>query len=217
MQWFQEVPTYCFYASYNAMSINIFQNYRFILASQSPRRQQLLREMGFEFEIRIRDVEEIYPVDLQKDDIARYLCELKAEAFQAGELEKDQILITADTIVWHEGHVLGKPADPDEALTMLRRLSGSMHEVYTGICLKSVSKQKSFTDKSEVYFKELSDKQLLYYIESCKPFDKAGSYGVQEWMGYVGVEKIVGSFYNVMGFPTHRFYDELELFVTSMQ
>ncbi len=192
---------------------DIFKSYRYVLASKSPRRQQLLKEMGFDFEVSVRAVHEIYPPDLQADAIAKYLCELKASAFTDKELEKDQILITADTIVWHNEMVLGKPVDKDEAFNMLRTLSGSMHEVFTGICLKSAFRQNSFTDRSEVYFKKLTDKQLYHYIELCKPYDKAGSYGVQEWMGYVGVEKIVGSFYNVMGFPTHKFYEQLEYFI----
>jgi septum formation protein len=199
------------------MSITSFNSYKYILASKSPRRQLLLKEMGFEFEVIVREVNEIYPTDLQRDSIAKYLCELKANAFSFEELKKNQVLITADTIVWHNNAVLGKPVDADDAFQMLRKLSGSMHEVYSGICLKSAKTQTSFTDKSEVYFKKLTDKQLQHYIEVCKPFDKAGSYGVQEWMGYVGVEKIVGSFYNVMGFPTHRFYEELEVFIQSMQ
>jgi septum formation protein len=191
-----------------------FLHHRYILASKSPRRQFLMKELGFDFEIIIKDVEETYPAHLKREEIALFLCELKARAFDLSEFKPGDILITADTIVWHEGQVLGKPVDAVDAFDILSRLAGSRHEVVTAICLKSRERQHSFYDVSEVWFKPMSPKQLNYYIEHFRPFDKAGAYGVQEWIGYVGVERIEGSFFNVMGFPTHRFYEELEKFLT---
>ena len=196
----------------------IFNNFKYILASQSPRRQHLLRELGFDFTVDVRETEEDYPLHLKKEEIALYISEQKADAFTNKELEPTatlpgKILITADTIVCHKGIVLGKPANADDAFDILSRLSGSMHEVYTGIYLKSSEQRHSFFDMSQVYFKHLTSEEIQFYIEHCKPYDKAGAYGVQEWIGYVAVEKIVGSFYNVMGFPTHLFYQELKNFI----
>lgn len=185
----------------------------YILASGSPRRQFLLRELGFDFNVIVRNVDENYPPELNAEEIALYLCELKSDAFRDDELGPDDLLITADTIVWHEGRLLGKPEHVEDAERILHLLSGSMHEVYTGICLRTATRRYSFYDRSEVYFKEISTAQIRAYIEHCQPYDKAGAYGVQEWIGYVAVEKIVGSFFNVMGFPTHRFYEELEKFL----
>ncbi|MEI6576321.1 MAG: Maf family nucleotide pyrophosphatase [Bacteroidota bacterium] len=185
----------------------------YILASGSPRRQFLLKELGFDFTVTIRNVDETYPSDLKAADIALYLCELKSNAFAEEELNTNDVLITADTIVWHQGQLLGKPENVADAERILHLLSGSMHEVYTGICLRTRGRRHCFVDRSEVWFKEITTTQIQAYIEHCQPYDKAGAYGVQEWIGYVAVEKIVGSFFNVMGFPTHRFYEELEKFL----
>jgi septum formation protein len=170
--------------------------------------------MGFDFSVQVRNIEEDYPLTLAGSDIALYLCELKSKAFRDDELGPNDVLITADTIVWHDGSILGKPIDTDDAIQILEKLSGSMHEVFTGVCLRTHSRSQSFFDVSEVYFKTMTRQQIQSYIHHCQPFDKAGAYGVQEWIGYVAVEKIVGSFYNVMGFPTHKFYDELEKFLS---
>jgi len=192
----------------------ILKDKNYILASSSPRRQFLLKEMGFDFSVLVRNVEEDYPARLTGADIALYLCELKSKAFSDDELGPEDVLITADTIVWHQGKILGKPLDVEDAVHILEQLSGSMHQVFTGVCLRTKTHQHSFYDVSEVWFKTMTRAQIQSYIHHCQPFDKAGAYGVQEWIGYVAVEKIVGSFYNVMGFPTHRFYDELEKFLT---
>lgn len=182
--------------------------FHIILASKSPRRQYLLRELGIQFVIETKDVDESFPAHLQGEEIPLYLCNKKADAFD-GKLKEDTILITADTIVWINGHVLNKPADAEEARTMLRELSGNRHEVYTGVCLKSANKKIVFAVKTAVYFKELSEGEIEFYVSTYKPFDKAGAYGAQEWIGYVGVERIEGSYFNVMGLPVKELYDEL--------
>lgn len=174
-----------------------------------------MREMGFDFTLDIREVDETFPSNLEGAEIVTFLSDLKAAAFDASQLKENDIVITADTIVWHNGKVLGKPSDAEEAGIILQKLNGSMHEVFTGVCLKSKTKQVSFYDRSAVYFKKMSNDELNHYITHYQPFDKAGAYGVQEWIGYVGVERIDGSFFNVMGFPTHLFYDFLEQFIDS--
>lgn len=190
-----------------------FKRHSYILASGSPRRQYLLAEMGFSFRSEVRAVEETHPQGLRAPEIVQYLCKLKADAFSDADLQDNDILITADTIVWFEGEVLGKPVDAGEAFAILKRLNGRMHEVYTGVSLKSKRKSVVFSDRSAVWFKALSEIEIEHYITHYQPFDKAGAYGVQEWIGYVGVERIEGSFFNVMGFPTHKFYEQLELFI----
>jgi septum formation protein len=182
--------------------------FHIILGSKSPRRQYLLRELGIQFVIETKDVDESFPEHLQGEEIPLYLCHKKADAFD-GKLKEDSILITADTIVWINSHVLNKPADAEEARTMLRELSGNRHEVYTGVCLKSIKKVVTFSVKTAVYFKELSEGEIEFYVSTYKPFDKAGAYGAQEWIGYVGVERIEGSYFNVMGLPVKELYDEL--------
>jgi septum formation protein len=182
--------------------------FHIILGSKSPRRQYLLRELGIQFVIETKDVDESFPEHLQGEEIPLYLCHKKADAFD-GKLKEDSILITADTIVWINSHVLNKPADAEEARTMLRELSGNRHEVYTGVCLKSANKKIVFAVKTAVYFKELSEGEIEFYVSTYKPFDKAGAYGAQEWIGYVGVERIEGSYFNVMGLPVKELYDEL--------
>ncbi|APD07269.1 maf-like protein [Flavobacteriaceae bacterium UJ101] len=187
------------------------QNRNVILASQSPRRQELIKGLGIDFEVEVKSVEENYSKDLKREEITNYLAKLKASAFS--NLNKEDILITSDTIVWFENEPLEKPKNKEEALKMLQKLSGKRHEVVTSICLTSLEKQKVAYDVTQVFFKEFSLEELMFYIEQFKPFDKAGSYGIQEWLGYVGVEKIEGSYVNVMGLPTHLLYRMLNQFV----
>lgn len=184
------------------------KKYTIILASGSPRRQQFLKDLNLDFTVQTKDVDEIYPKYLHGSEITNYLAELKAAAFE-GELAENDLLITADTIVRFHGKVLGKPKDADDAKQMLHELSGQVHEVITSISLTSVKKQKTFSDTTLVYFKDLSDEEIDFYIENYKPFDKAGAYGIQEWLGFIAVEKLQGSYFNVMGFPVHKFYKEI--------
>ncbi len=187
--------------------------YKILLVSKSPRRQYLLKEMGLKFEIASKsDIKEEYPADLTCDEIPVYLARLKARSF-IDTVNSKTIIIAADTIVCFNNQVLGKPADYDDATRILRLLSGDKHVVLTGICLKTKNKEKTFCSKSEVYFKNLSDSEIKYYIEKYKPFDKAGSYGIQEWIGYIGIERIEGSYFNVMGLPTQQLYIELSEFI----
>jgi septum formation protein len=186
-------------------------NYTIILASQSPRRQQLLKELGIDFETRIKDVNEDFPHKLRREEIPLHLCEKKSDAF-AEELKDGELLITADTIVWAQNEVLNKPKDHEDAVKMLSMLSGKMHEVLTGVCLRSADKKHSFYVSTDVYFKQLEQEEIEYYVTNYKPFDKAGAYGVQEWIGYIGIEKIHGSYYNVMGLPVKELYDALKVF-----
>ncbi len=185
---------------------------RIILASQSPRRQYLLKELGFEFGVMVPDVEEVYPDGLLPEEIAIYLAELKADAIDHTLLDENTIVITADTIVYIGNEVLGKPADHDAAVMMLRKLSGKTHDVITAVCLVSANRKKVFHVLSEVTFKELEMKEIEYYIENFKPYDKAGGYGVQEWIGYIGISRIEGSFFNVMGLPVKELYEEMLTF-----
>lgn len=182
-----------------------------ILASKSPRRQNLLKELGIKFEIRTKDIEEVYPPELKKEQVAIFLSELKAEAFKE-ELQPNDLLITSDTIVCLDDRIIGKPKDKDDAYNMLSDLSGKMHEVITAVTLTNVKKKFTFYDITEVYFKELSTNEIETYIENYQPYDKAGSYGIQEWIGYIGIEKIVGSYHNVMGFPVKKVYESLDEF-----
>ena len=185
--------------------------YKIILASKSPRRQHLLRELGFEFSVRIMNSDEQYPEGLSMVEIPVFLAEQKAKPLKE-TLKKDELLITADTIVWHDNRVLGKPRDRKEAVDMLTSLSNREHQVVTGVCLTSRNRQKSFYSVSNVTFKQLSADEINYYIDHFKPFDKAGSYGIQEWIGYIGVTHIEGSFFNVMGLPVQELYRELMAF-----
>ena len=180
-----------------------------ILASKSPRRQQLLRDLGYSFEVRTMDVPEDYPEDLDKESVARYLAEKKARAFQP-HLQPGEVVLTADTTVVLNNELLEKAADAKEACTMLSKLSGQAHFVITGVCLASQDQLKSFDELTEVHFKTLSEAEIDYYIEHYQPFDKAGAYGIQEWIGMVGVEKLVGSYYNVVGLPVHRVHAALQ-------
>ena len=196
---------------------DLLKNYRLILASQSPRRKMLLEGIDIPFEIIVRpDVDESFPEGMDLFGIPVYLAEHKS-AHYTDLLDERTILITADTIVWHKDEFVGKPADVQEARAILTRLSGSMHEVVTGVCIRSVRKKVLFKSHSRVFFRELSDDEISYYIEKYRPMDKAGAYGIQEWIGYVGIEKIEGSFYNVMGLPVQQLYAALEKFVKDEQ
>ncbi|HWY11897.1 MAG TPA: Maf family nucleotide pyrophosphatase [Bacteroidia bacterium] len=182
--------------------------YQLILGSNSPRRQELLKSLGFTFSIKPINADESFPDNLKAQEIPLYLAEKKANAYPE-KLKKNEILITSDTIVWCEGKVLNKPADFKEGKEMLGSLSGKMHEVFTAVCLKSADKQTLFFDVSKVYFKKLMLEEIEYYLNNFSPYDKAGGYGVQDWIGYIGIEKIEGSFYNVMGLPVKKLYEEL--------
>lgn len=178
-----------------------------ILASKSPRRQELLKLMGFDFQVVLREVDESYPPGLSPSEIAVYISEKKVKAFDL--LIKNEIVITADTIVSLDGKIMGKPDNEDHAFEMLSELSGKRHDVITGVSLLKDHKISSFYELTEVFFKEISAEQIRYYINTCQPMDKAGAYGIQEWIGLVAVERITGSYSNVVGLPTHRLYAEL--------
>ena len=187
--------------------------YRIILGSNSPRRRELLAGLDLSFDVHvIPGLEENYPDSLQPQEIPVFLSKQKAEAYLSA-LEDQVLLITADTIVWNETEVIGKPKDREDAIRMLRSLSGHEHQVVTGVCLTTTKKQETFSVVSSVRFASLTDEEIIYYVDKYKPFDKAGAYGIQEWIGYVGVESISGSFYNVMGLPVQRLYQELKRFV----
>lgn len=187
------------------------KKYHFILASKSPRRQYLLKELGVSFEIAIKEVDESFPEHLQAEQIPLYLCEKKAAAFDK-EILDNTIVITSDTIVWVENKVLNKPENYEDAVRMLELLSGKMHKVYTAVCLKSNHKIKTLYVCTNVYFKNLSLEEIDFYIKNYNPYDKAGAYGAQEWIGYIAIEKIEGSYFNVMGLPLKELYEELLLF-----
>ncbi|MBU0695565.1 MAG: septum formation protein Maf [Bacteroidetes bacterium] len=179
------------------------------LASKSPRRQELLKQMGFEYELLIKEVDESYPADLPLNDVAEYIAKKKSDAF---ETKSDGVIITSDTVVLLGTEILGKPINDQHAFEMLRKLNGKTHHVITGVTLKSAHKSFSFSEVTAVTFSQLSDEQLWYYILEFKPFDKAGSYGIQDWIGAVGVQSINGSYTNVMGLPTERLFKELANF-----
>ena len=179
---------------------------RLLLASKSPRRRQLLAEMGLPVECVTIDVDEHMTSPLPPDEVAEHLARRKVAAFPKEKIDDDSVLVTADTVVVLDGQVLGKPTDRDEAIAMLHRLSGRSHTVYTGVCLRSNSDEVSFTESTTVCFRELNDKDIDYYVDNYRPYDKAGAYGIQEWIGMVGVERIEGCYYNVMGLPVARLY-----------
>jgi septum formation protein len=187
---------------------NKLKQYKLILASGSPRRQQFFKDLDLDFEIRLKEIEEIFPSELKAAEITNYLAELKAGAFE-GELQDNEILITSDTIVWHNNKALGKPKDKQDAFEILKSLSNATHEVITSVCFKTNTKTDFIYETTKVTFNELSDEAILYYIENYKPFDKAGAYGIQEWIGFIGVSKIEGSYANVMGMPVDKVYDYL--------
>jgi len=182
--------------------------YRFILASKSPRRQQLLAELGLDFKIEVMDVDESFPEDMPVEEVPVFLAGKKADAF-SGVLADNQIVITADTIVSQGNNVLNKPENASRAREMLQLLSGKKHDVITGVCLSSKSKRVVFSARTSVWFKELSEEEISFYIENYKPFDKAGAYGIQEWIGYIGIYRIDGSYFNVMGLPVQQLYSQL--------
>lgn len=181
---------------------------KLLLASQSPRRKELLSNLGFDFEIVRIDCEEILPKDIKTEDAAAYLSELKADTFR--KLQEKEVLLTADTIVAIDNQILGKPEDEDDARNMLRMLSGRTHQVYTGITIKTLSKTITKTDVADVEFDEITHDEINYYIQNYKPFDKAGSYGIQEWLGMAKIKNMTGSFYTIMGLPTHLVYKILK-------
>ena len=188
------------------------KKYHIILASKSPRRQELLRGMGVEFEILTKETDESFSPEMPLDEVPKYLSLQKSLAFTDEELPADYLLITSDTVVICEGEILGKPKDKEDAERMLRLLSGKTHHVVTGVTVRSVEKTESFAVRSDVTFAQLDAEEIDYYIEHCQPFDKAGAYGIQEWIGYVGISGLEGSFYNVMGLPTRKLYQCLKSF-----
>jgi septum formation protein len=183
------------------------KNYNIILASGSPRRQAFFKELNLDFTIQVKEVKEVYSEKLKHSKITDYLSQLKASVFT--NLSENDILITSDTIVWKDKKAMGKPKDFEEAKEMLRDLSGQMHEVITSVCFTSKEFQKTVNDVTRVWFKTLSEAEIDYYLKTYKPFDKAGSYGIQEWIGYIGIEKIEGCYFNVMGLPTRLVYKTL--------
>ncbi len=184
------------------------KDHHIILASGSPRRQQFFKELEIDFEIRLKPVKEIYPSELKGKEITNYLAELKAAAFE-GELKTGDILITSDTIVWQENKALEKPKDPAQALEMIKALCGKTHEVITSVCFKTPEKIKTVHAITKVTFSDLEEDEIKHYIDRYRPFDKAGAYGIQEWIGLIGVEHIEGSYFNVVGLPTHLVYQTL--------
>lgn len=192
---------------------NKLKEYRIILASGSPRRQQFFKELGLDFEIILKPVKEEYPDRLKHFEISDYLAQLKSLPFEK-TLKENDILITSDTIVWHENKALGKPKNEQDAFDMIRSMSGQTHEVITSICFKTSSSQKTVHSITKVTFKELTNDEIWYYINNYKPMDKAGAYGIQEWIGLTAVTKLEGSYFNVMGLPTHLLYKTLSEIVS---
>ncbi len=187
---------------------NRLKSKNLILASGSPRRQELLKSLGVPFEIRIKEIDEVYPKHLKKSEISDYLAQLKSNAF-VEELNPKDLLITSDTIVWYHNMALGKPKSKDDAFQMLQKLSGKTHEVITSVCIKSLQKEDIFNCITKVTIKELSSEEIQFYIDNYNPMDKAGAYGIQDWIGQIGVTKIEGSYFNVMGFPINKIYSQL--------
>lgn len=194
------------------MLFDLIKNKTIILASQSPRRKELLAGIIPVFKTEVKSVNEVYPDDLSNGDIATYLSELKASVFKS-DIKESEIVITADTIVCIGSEVLGKPKTKEDAVSMLSQLSGKTHEVITGVTIMSNEKSTSFYDKTLVTFYELSDEEIEYYVSKDKPYDKAGSYGIQEWIGYIGIKEMKGDYYNVMGLPLHQLYRQLKSFI----
>jgi septum formation protein len=182
--------------------------YSIILGSNSPRRQQLLGEIINTFSVHVKSVDELYPEHLRGKEIAPYLAELKSNAFI--DLQPHEMVITADTIVCLDNEVLGKPQDKNDAINMLTKLSGQTHTVHTGVTIRTTKKTVTFSDATEVTFHSITPDEILYYLDKCQPYDKAGSYGIQEWLGYVKIRRMNGEFYNVMGLPLHRLYEVLK-------
>ena len=190
--------------------LNNLEKYRIVLASASPRRRELLGGIDISFEVKVLpDVDESFPAELQAGEIPLYISKVKADAYRA-LMADDELVITADTIVWLDGKALGKPRDEEEARQMIRNMSGKTHSVFTGVTITTKKEQRSFVAQSNVRFSNLLDSEIDYYITRYKPMDKAGSYGVQEWIGFIGIENIEGSYFNVMGLPVQRLYSELK-------
>lgn len=184
--------------------------YKVILASNSPRRKELLSGLGIDYEVKtLPDIDESFPEGLSEMETATYIARAKADIYRT-IMQPDELIITADTIVWLDGEVMGKPVDGEDARRMLRALSGKTHQVITGVCLTEINSQKAFATVTNVTFCCLSEEEIDYYVENYRPMDKAGSYGIQEWIGFVGVESISGSYFNVMGLPIQRLYTELK-------
>ena len=186
---------------------NKFKDTKIVLASGSPRRQQFLKDLDLDFEIRLKEIEEVFPPHLQSFNITNYLAQLKADAFT--DLADDELLITSDTLVWLENEALGKPINEDDAIKMLQKLAGKTHEVVTSVCFKTKNKSEIIYDITKVTFAELNLESIKYYIQNYQPLDKAGSYGIQDWIGLVGISKIEGSYTNVVGLPTEKVYQYL--------
>jgi septum formation protein len=184
------------------------QNYKLILASGSPRRHELLKSLDIDFEIKVKNVEEIYPQELQREHITNFLSELKANAFE-NEILSNEIIITSDTLVWHENKAIGKPKDYKEAFQILASLSGKTHEVITSVSFKTQTKIHTLFDVTRVTFNTINEAAIDFYLKNYQPYDKAGAYGIQEWIGYIGVSKIEGSYANVMGLPVHKVFTYL--------
>lgn len=189
------------------MLTNYLKEYNIILASGSPRRQNFFKELDVNYTIDVRPLDEVYPNTLKTEEITNYLAQLKASAFT--NLKEKDIVITSDTIVWKDGKPIEKPSNKEEAIKMLQNLSGNYHEVYTSVCFTSKNFQKLVYDVTKVWFKPLTNEEINYYLDNYKPYDKAGSYGIQEWIGYIGIEKIEGCYFNVMGLPTRLVYKTL--------
>lgn len=188
------------------------KKYSLILASGSPRRQQFFKDLDLDFQIRLKEIEEIYPPELKAVEITDYLAQLKADAFD-GELNDNEILVTSDTIVWHNNKALGKPKNAEDAFQMIKSMANATHEVFTSVCFKTKFSSTLINDVTKVTFADLSDEAILYYIENYKPYDKAGAYGIQEWFGFMAVAKVEGSYTNVMGLPTAKVYEYLSTLV----
>lgn len=188
------------------------EKYHIILASGSPRRQQFFKDLDLKFEIRLKEIDEIYPNHLKAEEITNYLAELKANAFD-GELQENELLITSDTIVWHNNQALGKPKNAEDALEMLQSMSGTTHEVITSVSFKTNLFIETISENTKVTFAKLDEEEIKYYIEKYKPFDKAGSYGIQEWIGLIAISKIEGSYTNVVGLPTEKVVQYLKKLV----
>ena len=188
------------------------KKYNIVLASKSPRRQELLKGIGVEFSVLTKDVDESYSKNISVFDVAPFLSLKKAKAFEESELPENYLVITADTIVVVDDKILGKPVDAEDATNMLRLISGKKHSVITGVTIRTAKRIKTFSVTSKVSFDVLDEDEIEYYVSEFKPFDKAGSYGIQEWIGYIGVNNVEGSYFNVMGLPTHKLYQMLKFF-----
>ena len=191
------------------------KKYKIILASGSPRRKEIFQILGFDFEVKTKETKEEYPADLPKEKVSEFLAELKAKAFENEVLsDENLIVITSDTTVVIDGEILGKPSGREGAIEMLKKLSGKKHTVYSGVCIKNKRKTVTFTAFTDVWFRELSDEEIVFYVDKYRPFDKAGAYAVQEWIGAAAISRIEGSYYNVMGLPSKMVFTELEKFLS---